>query len=190
MGPAVRAHRTALSGGQSGGGRPPLSVERMFRIYCLQQWYNLSDPGAEEALYDSLTMRQFAGVRTDADVIPDETSILKFRRLLDEHKLTDRLFTELMRIWASPGCWCARARSWMRRSSTRLLRPRTPSRNATPRCIRRQRQAVVLRHESAYRHRLCFPALLNQTLPSSLARCRWLRVCTTCALDKGAIGNQ
>jgi len=75
----VRAHRTALSEGQSGGRRPPLPLERMFRTYCLQQWYNLSDPGAEEALYDPLTMRQFAGVRTDADVIPDETSILKFR---------------------------------------------------------------------------------------------------------------
>ncbi|MGZ5261066.1 MAG: IS5 family transposase [Burkholderiales bacterium] len=77
------------------GGRPPLPLERMFRIYCLQQWYNLSDPGAEEALYDSLTMRQFAGVRTDADIIPDETSILKFRRLLEKHKLTERLFTEI-----------------------------------------------------------------------------------------------
>ncbi|HLX30511.1 MAG TPA: transposase, partial [Casimicrobiaceae bacterium] len=58
--------------------RPPLPLERMFRIYCLQQWYNLSDAGAEEALYDSLTMRQFAGVRTDADVIPDETSSSTF----------------------------------------------------------------------------------------------------------------
>ena len=65
------------------GGRPPLPLERMFRIYCLQQWYNLSDPGAEESLYDSLTMRRFAGVCTDADVIPDETSILNFRRLLE-----------------------------------------------------------------------------------------------------------
>jgi len=50
------------------GGRPPLPLERMFRIYCLQQWYNLSDPGAEDALYDSITMRQFAGGSTDADV--------------------------------------------------------------------------------------------------------------------------
>ena len=74
------------------GGCPPLPLERMFRIYCLQQWYNLSDPGAEEALYDSLTMRRFAGVCTDADVIPDETSILNFRRLLEVHKLTEQLF--------------------------------------------------------------------------------------------------
>lgn len=77
------------------GGRPPLPLERMFRVYCLQQWYNLSDPGAEEALYDSITMRWFAGVSTDADVIPDETTILNFRRLLEQHQLTQRLLTEI-----------------------------------------------------------------------------------------------
>ena len=77
------------------GGRPPLPLERMLRIYCLQQWYNLSDPGAEEARYDSITMRQFAGVRTDADIIPDETSILNFRRLLETHQLTERLPAEI-----------------------------------------------------------------------------------------------
>lgn len=81
--------------GSAAGGRPPLPLERMLRIYCLQQWYDLSDPGAEEALYDSITMRQFAGVRTDADVIPDETSILNFRRLLEKHRLTERLFAEV-----------------------------------------------------------------------------------------------
>jgi len=81
--------------GSPAGGRPPLPLERMFRIYCLQQWYNLSDPAAEEALYDSMTMRQFAGVRTDADIIPDETSILKFRRLLEEKKLTEGLLAEI-----------------------------------------------------------------------------------------------
>jgi len=81
--------------GSPAGGRPPLPLERMFRIYCLQQWYNLSDPGAEEALYDSLTMRKFAGVQADDDVIPDETTILKFRRLLERHQLTERLFAEI-----------------------------------------------------------------------------------------------
>lgn len=81
--------------GSPSGGRPPLPLERMFRIYCLQQWYNLSDPGAEEALYDSITMRRFAGVVSDGDVIPDETSILNFRRLLERHQLTERLFAEI-----------------------------------------------------------------------------------------------
>ena len=81
--------------GSSAGGRPPLPLERMFRIYCLQQWYDLSDPAAEEALYDSITMRQFAGVCTDADIIPDETSILNFRRLLEKYQLTERLLAEI-----------------------------------------------------------------------------------------------
>ncbi len=81
--------------GSPAGGRPPLPLPRMLRIYCLQQWYNLSDPGAEEALYDSLTMRRFAGIRTDADVIPDETSILNFRRLLEQHQLTAQLFAAI-----------------------------------------------------------------------------------------------
>lgn len=81
--------------GSPAGGRRPLPLERMFRIYCLQQWYNLSDPGAEEALYDSLTMRKFAGVHADDDVIPDETTILNFRRLLERHKLTEQLFAEI-----------------------------------------------------------------------------------------------
>ena len=81
--------------GNPAGGRPPLPLERMLRIYCLQQWYNLSDPGAEEALYDSITMRRFAGVSSDADVIPDETSILNFRRLLEKHELTGRLLAQI-----------------------------------------------------------------------------------------------
>lgn len=81
--------------GSPAGGRPPLPLERMFRIHCVQQWYNLSDPGAEEALYDSITMRQFVGVRTDADVIPDETSILNFRRLLERHQLSEALFAQI-----------------------------------------------------------------------------------------------
>jgi IS5 family transposase len=81
--------------GSPAGGRPPLPLERMFRIYCLQQWYNLSDPAAEDALYDSIAMREFSGVRTDADVIPDESSILNFRRLLESHQLTEALFAEI-----------------------------------------------------------------------------------------------
>ena len=89
--------------GSPAGGRPPLPLERMFRIYCLQQWYNLSDPGAEDALYDSIAMREFAGVRTAADVIPDESSMLNFRRLLEQHQLTEALFTEINAHMAERG---------------------------------------------------------------------------------------
>jgi len=82
-------------GSKGDGGRPPLPLERMLRVYCLQQWYNLSDPGAEEALYDSEAMRRFAQVLCDDDVIPDESSILRFRRLLETHKLTEALLSEI-----------------------------------------------------------------------------------------------
>ena len=80
---------------KAGGGRPPLPLERMLRIYFMQQWFNLSDPQAEDALYDSESMRRFAGVELAEDTIPDETTILRFRHLLEEHKLTEAIFAEV-----------------------------------------------------------------------------------------------
>jgi IS5 family transposase len=64
----------------------------MLRIYCLQQWYNLSDPGAEEALYDIQSMRAFCNLELGRDPIPDETTILNFRHLLEAHGLTKTVF--------------------------------------------------------------------------------------------------
>lgn len=72
---------------KAGGGRPPVGVERMLRIYFLQQWFNLSDPAVEEALYDSLGMRQFVGIDLGREPAPDETTVCKFRHLLEEHQL-------------------------------------------------------------------------------------------------------
>jgi len=74
------------------GGRRPFPLGVMLRIYCLQQWYNLSDPGAEEALYDIQSMRAFAGLELGRDAIPDETTILNFRHLLERHDLTKAVF--------------------------------------------------------------------------------------------------
>lgn len=74
------------------GGRRPFRLGVMLRIYCLQQWYNLSDPGAEEALYDIQSMRAFAGLELGRDCIPDETTILNFRHLLERHELTKAVF--------------------------------------------------------------------------------------------------
>ena len=85
MGQAVCADRALLS--QSGNGRPPVGVERMLRIYFLQQWFNLSDPAVEEALYDSAVMRLFVGIDLGQEPVPDETTVCKFRHLLEEHKL-------------------------------------------------------------------------------------------------------
>jgi len=73
-------------------GRPQMPLSVMLRIYFLQQWYGLSDPGAEEALYDMHSMREFAGLDLGHDAIPDETTILNFRHLLEKHKLTEALF--------------------------------------------------------------------------------------------------
>jgi transposase, IS5 family len=70
-----------------GNGRPPLGVERMLRIYFVQQWFNLSDPGVEEALYDSASLRQFVGIDLGREPAPDETTVCKFRHLLEEHHL-------------------------------------------------------------------------------------------------------
>ena len=75
-----------------GAGRPPIGVERMLRIHFLQHWFNLSDPGAEEALYDSRAMRRFVGIDLGREPVPDETTICHFRHLLERHDLGSRLF--------------------------------------------------------------------------------------------------
>ena len=72
---------------KAGNGRPPIGLERMLRMYFLQQWFNLSDPAVEEALYDSLVMREFVGIDLGREPVPDETTICKFRHLLEEHGL-------------------------------------------------------------------------------------------------------
>jgi len=75
-----------------GNGRPPVGVERMLRIYFLQQWFNLSDPAVEEALYDSAAMRAFVGIDLGREPAPDETTVCRFRHLLEAHDLGRRLF--------------------------------------------------------------------------------------------------
>jgi transposase, IS5 family len=67
-------------------------LERMLRIHFLQHWFALSDPGAEEALYDSRAMRQFVGIDLGREPVPDETTICKFRHLMERHNLGDELF--------------------------------------------------------------------------------------------------
>lgn len=77
------------------GGRPPMPIEAMLRVYFLQNWYALSDPMAEETLYDSEAMRRFAGIELGDDRIPDETTIFNFRHLLERHGLTEATFAEV-----------------------------------------------------------------------------------------------
>jgi hypothetical protein len=78
----------------SKGGRPPMPLETMLRIYFLQNWYSLSNPKAEETLYDTEAMRRFAGIELGDDRIPDATTILNFRHLLERHGLTKAIFGE------------------------------------------------------------------------------------------------
>src|SRR5271170_1780575 len=75
------------------GARPPIPLERMLRIYFLQLWFNLSDPAVEEALYDSVAMRSFAGIDLGVEGAPDETTVCKFRHLLERNKLGKVLLT-------------------------------------------------------------------------------------------------
>jgi transposase, IS5 family len=72
-------------------GRQPIPFATMLRIYLMQNWYALSDPGMEDALYEIESMRRFAGIELNENAIPDETTILKFRRLLEQHHLTARM---------------------------------------------------------------------------------------------------
>jgi IS5 family transposase len=80
-----------------GNGRPPAGLERMLRIYFLQQWFDLSDPAVEEALYDSLAMRGFVGIDLGREPVPDETTVCRFRHLLESHDLGRCLFEEVHR---------------------------------------------------------------------------------------------
>jgi len=86
-----------------GMGRPPIAMKTMLRIYFLQQWYALSDPAAEESLYDIESMRRFAKLELGIDTIPDETTILNFRRLIEKHQLSERIFQDINLYLADKG---------------------------------------------------------------------------------------
>jgi IS5 family transposase len=86
-----------------GNGRPPVGLERMLRLHLLQHWFNLSDPAAEEALYESVSMRQFVGVDLGREPVPDETTILNFRHILERHGLGKALFERVNQHLASRG---------------------------------------------------------------------------------------
>ena len=77
---------------KAGNGTQPMPLERMLRIHFMQHWFNLSDPAMEDALYDSGSMRRFAGIELAEDAVPDETTILRFRHLLEQHRLSETIF--------------------------------------------------------------------------------------------------
>lgn len=83
---------------KAGNGRQPMPLETMLRIYFLQQWFNLSDPAAEDSLYDIESMRRFCGIELGDNAVPDETTILNFRRLLERHRLTEAIFKSVNQL--------------------------------------------------------------------------------------------
>lgn len=87
----------------AGNGRRPVGLERMLRLYFLQQWFNLSDPAVKEALYDSPVMRRFAQVDLGSEPVPDETTVCKFRRLLEVHGLGARMLEQVNTYLAERG---------------------------------------------------------------------------------------
>ncbi len=86
-----------------GAGRPPVGIERMLRIHFPQHWLNLSDPAVEEALYDSRAMRNFVGTDLGREPVPDETTICKFRHILEAYDLGERLFALIGEYLADNG---------------------------------------------------------------------------------------
>ena len=85
------------------GGRTPFAVETLLRIYFLQQWFGLSDSAVEEALYDTPLLREFVGLDLGVDVIPDESTILRFRHLLEEHDLTRQILERVNAMLSERG---------------------------------------------------------------------------------------
>ena len=86
-----------------GRGRPPIGLERMLRMYIAQQCFGLSDEGIEDALYDSQSIRRFVGMDLGREGAPDSTTLVKFRRLLEDHNLTQRIFEAIKTHLADKG---------------------------------------------------------------------------------------
>ena len=80
---------------KAGNGRPPIGLERMLRIHFIQHWFNLADLACEETLYDSASLRRFVGIDLGREPVPDATTLLKFRRLLNDNKLSEALFAKV-----------------------------------------------------------------------------------------------
>ena len=88
---------------KAGNGRPPIGLERMLRIHFIEHWFNLADLACEEALYDSTSLRRFVGIDLGAEPVPDATTMLKFRRLLNNNGLGEALFAQVGAVLQASG---------------------------------------------------------------------------------------
>ena len=104
-----------VGNGVNKGGRPSFPIELMLKIHCLQQWYNLSDPAAEDAIYDRCSFQKFLALDLISDKVPDETTILNFRHLLEKHNLSEAIFDAVITSLKKRICWSRKERQWMPR---------------------------------------------------------------------------
>ncbi len=88
---------------KAGNGRPPVGLERMLRMYCVANWFNLSDEACEDALYDVPVFREFCRIDLGRERVPDATTLLKFRRLLEAHKIGEALFAKVGELLMANG---------------------------------------------------------------------------------------
>ena len=101
MGRVDGGHQAVYPAGQRGW--PPIDLELILRMYLLQVWFNLSNPGTEDAIYDSYAMRKFTGIDFLTGSVPDETTLCNFRHLLEEHELNRLFFDAINRVMVSSG---------------------------------------------------------------------------------------
>ena len=88
---------------KAGNGRPPVGLERMLRMYFVQHWFNLADAACEDALLDSTALRRFVVIDLGRERVPDATTLMKFRRLLEKHKLDEALFAKVGAVLQAHG---------------------------------------------------------------------------------------
>lgn len=88
---------------KAGNGRPPVGLERILRMYCIANWFNLSDEACEDSLYDVAVFREFCRIDLGRERVPDATTLLKFRHLLEEHKLGAALFAKVGELLMANG---------------------------------------------------------------------------------------
>jgi IS5 family transposase len=122
-----------------GPGHPPIGLERMLRMYLLQQWYSLGDEALEDAIYDSQAFRHFLGIDLGRESVPDATTLLGFRRLLETQGLQVQIFETINALLRERGLMMNQGTLVDAASSTHPPRPRTKPRHGIHRCTRRAR---------------------------------------------------
>ena len=134
-------------------GRPPFAIESVLRIHFMQQWFTSSDPAMEEALHDVALFREFAGLDNWSTRLPDESTILRFRHLLEKHRLAEQVFAKVNEILGAKGLLL---RTGTVVDATLIAAP-SSTKNASgerdPEMHQSEGQQVVLRHEIAHRRR-------------------------------------